>query len=149
MTRTVASSRQGVYIDDMAVGDAATFAKTVTEADILLFAAVSGDTNPVHIDQDFAAATPFKSRIAHGMLSASFISAVLGVRLPGPGTIYLSQSMRFRAPVRVGDTVVATATIKTLDVDKRRVTLETVCKVGDTVVIDGEAVVMADRRPTA
>ena len=149
MTRTVASSRQGVYIDDMAVGDAATFAKTVTEADILLFAAVSGDTNPVHIDQDFAAATPFKSRIAHGMLSASFISAVLGVRLPGPGTIYLSQAMRFRAPVRVGDTVVVTATIKALDVDKRRVTLETVCKVGDTVVIDGEAVVMADRRPAA
>ena len=149
MTRTVASSRQGVYIDDMSVGDAATFAKTVTEADILMFAAVSGDTNPVHIDQDFAAATPFKSRIAHGMLSASFISAVLGVRLPGPGTIYLSQSMRFRAPVRVGDTVVVTATIKALDLDKRRVTLETVCKVGDTVVIDGEAVVMADRRPAA
>ncbi|RIK94376.1 MAG: (R)-hydratase [Proteobacteria bacterium] len=147
MANTVSSSRQGVYIDDMAVGDAASFAKTVTEADILLFAAVSGDTNPVHIDQDFAAATPFKSRIAHGMLSASFISAVLGVRLPGPGTIYLSQSMRFRAPVRVGDTVVATATIKALDRDKRRVTLETVCKVGDTVVIDGEAVVMADRRP--
>lgn len=149
MTKTVSSSRQGVYIDDMAVGDAATFAKTVTEADILLFAAVSGDTNPVHIDQDFAAATPFKGRIAHGMLSASFISAVLGVRLPGPGTIYLSQSMRFRAPVRVGNTVVATATIKALDLDKRRVTLETVCKVGDTVVIDGEAVVMADRRPAA
>jgi 3-hydroxybutyryl-CoA dehydratase len=115
--------------------------RTVGEADILAFAGVSGDTNPVHLDAEFAAQTQFKERIAHGMLSAGFISAVLGTRLPGPGAIYLSQTLRFRAPVHIGDTVVARVTVKEVIAEKRRVVLETVCLVGETTVVEGEAVV--------
>jgi 3-hydroxybutyryl-CoA dehydratase len=98
------------------------------------------------MDHDFAAGTMFKERIAHGMLSASFISAVLGTRLPGPGCIYLSQSLRFRAPVMIGDYVEASATVKEVNREKRRIVLETVCKVGDKVVVDGEALLMVSRR---
>jgi 3-hydroxybutyryl-CoA dehydratase len=136
----------GLFVEDITVGQTASYAKTVTEADIVLFAGVSGDTNPVHLNQDFAAKTMFKGRIAHGMLSAGFISTVLGTRLPGPGAIYLSQSLRFKAPVRPGDTVVARATVTAIVPDKRRVTLATTCQVGDTVVIEGEAVVMVPSR---
>lgn len=149
MNPQVSSSRVGYYLEDLTIGATASFAKTVTEADILLFAGVSGDTNPVHIDADYAKSTQFQGRIAHGMLGASFISAVLGVRMPGPGTIYLGQTLRFKAPVRVGDTVVATATVTAIDEPKRRVTFSTVCTVGGTVVIDGEATVMVDRRPAS
>ena len=137
----------GYYLEDLSVGMSDVFAKTVSEADIVLFAGVSGDTNPVHINQQFAEATPFKGRIAHGILSASFISTVLGTRLPGPGAIYVSQNLRFRAPVKAGDTVVARATVKEIHAERRRVVLTTVCTVGDTVVIDGEAVTMVDNRP--
>jgi 3-hydroxybutyryl-CoA dehydratase len=137
----------GYYLEDLSVGMSDVFAKTVSEADIVLFAGVSGDTNPVHINQQFAEATPFKGRIAHGILSASFISTVLGTRLPGPGAIYVSQNLRFRAPVKAGDTVVACATVKEIHAERRRVVLTTVCTVGDTVVIDGEAVTMVDNRP--
>lgn len=143
----MAAGINGLYLEDLHVGQSASFAKTVTEADILLFSGVSGDTNPVHLNADYAASTPFKTRIAHGMLSAGFISAILGTRLPGPGTIYLSQNLKFKAPVRIGDTVVATATITAIDEAKRRVTLSTQCAVGDTLVIDGDATVMVDRRP--
>lgn len=139
----------GHYLEDLKVGDTASFSKTVTEADIVLFAGVSGDTNPVHLDQEFAATTLFKGRIAHGMLSAGFISTVLGTKLPGPGTIYLSQSLKFKAPVRPGDTVKATVTISEIVPERKRVTLATVCTVGDTVVIDGEAVIMVQPRPVA
>jgi 3-hydroxybutyryl-CoA dehydratase len=143
VTAAPASPTQpGLRFEDLTVGQTASFAKTVTEADIVLFAGISGDTNPVHLDQVFAEGTRFKGRIAHGMLSAGFISTVLGTRLPGPGAIYLSQSLKFKAPVRPGETVTATATITDIAVEKRRVTLSTVCTVGDTVVIDGEAVVM-------
>jgi len=137
----------GYYMEDLSVGMSDIFAKTVSEADIVLFAGVSGDTNPVHINQLFAEATPFKGRIAHGMLSASFISTVLGTRLPGPGAVYISQNLRFRAPVKAGDTVVARATVKEIHAERRRVVLTTVCTVGDTVVIEGEAVAMVDNRP--
>ena len=137
----------GYYLEDLSVGMSDVFAKTVSEADIVLFAGVSGDTNPVHINQLFAEATPFKGRIAHGMLSASFLSTVLGTLLPGPGAIYISQSLRFRAPVKAGDTVVARATVKDIHAERRRVVLTTVCTVGDTVVIEGEAVAMVDNRP--
>ena len=123
------------------VGQTASLGKTVTEADILLFAAVSLDTNPVHMDAITAKASPFGERIAHGMLSAGLISAVLGTRMPGPGTIYMSQTLRFRAPVRIGDTVVATVVITAINADKRRVTLATTCMVGQTLVIEGEALV--------
>ena len=124
----------------------AVYAKTVTDADIVMFAGISGDTNPVHLDDLFADQTPFKGRIAHGMLSASFISAVLGTRLPGPGCIYLSQSLKFRAPVKVGETVTARVTIKDVNLGNKRITVDTVCTVGDTVVIDGEAQLMVSRR---
>lgn len=129
-------------IADLSVGQTATFSKTVGEADIALYAGVSGDTNPVHLDADYAGQTPFKGRIAHGMLSAGFISAVLGTKLPGPGAIYMSQTLRFKAPVRIGDTVVARCTITALDTAKRRATLECRCTVGETTVIEGEAVVL-------
>jgi 3-hydroxybutyryl-CoA dehydratase len=139
----------GYYLEDLTVGMSASFGKTVTEADIMAFAGVSGDTNPVHLHQGFAEQTMFKGRVAHGMLSASFISTILGTKLPGPGCIYVSQDIKFRAPVRAGDTVTATATIVEIVPEKRRVKLKTVCKVGDTVVIDGEAVALVPNRPKA
>ena len=132
----------GYDIEDLKEGMSATFAKTITEADIVLFAAASGDNNAVHINEEFAQTTPFKGRIAHGMLTASVISAAIAGRLPGPGTIYLGQTVKFKAPVRAGDTVVATVTVKEIVVEKRRAVLETICRVGDTVVIEGEATVM-------
>ncbi len=135
-----------ICFEDLRVGMSASTGKTITEADIQMFATVSTDTNPVHMSEEAAAATPFHHRIAHGMLSAGLISAVLGNRLPGPGTIYMSQSLRFRAPVRIGDTVTATAEVTALDVVKRRATLKTTCMVGDRVVIDGEALVMPPSR---
>ena len=133
----------GYDIEDLEAGMSATFAKTMTEADILLFAAASGDNNAVHINEEFARTTVFKGRIAHGMLSASVISAALAGHLPGPGTVYLGQNLRFKAPVRPGDTVHATVTVKELQPQKSRVVMSTVCTVGGKVVIDGEAVVMA------
>jgi len=132
----------GYAFEDLTVGQTATFTKTITEADILMFAAVSGDTNPVHIDAEAAAASMFKERIAHGMLSASLISTVLGTRLPGPGTVYLGQSLKFRAPVKIGETVTATVKVTALDPAKRRATLETTCTVKGKPVVEGEANVM-------
>jgi 3-hydroxybutyryl-CoA dehydratase len=132
----------GYAFEDLTVGQTARFTKTITEADILMFAAVSGDTNPVHIDAEAAAASMFKERIAHGMLSASLISTVLGTKLPGPGTVYLGQSLKFRAPVKIGETVTATVKVTALDPAKRRATLETVCTVKGKPVVEGEANVM-------
>lgn len=139
----------GHDIEDLRVGMRASFAKTITEADIVLFAGVSGDNNAVHINDEFAAKTPFKGRIAHGMLSASVISAAIANKLPGPGTVYLSQSLRFNAPVRPGDTVHAVVTVKEIVADKRRALLTTECLVGDKVVIEGEALVMTTARRTS
>jgi 3-hydroxybutyryl-CoA dehydratase len=138
--------KHGYFLEDMKVGMTAVYAKTVTDADIVMFAGISGDTNPVHLDALFADQTAFKGRIAHGMLSASFISTVLGTRLPGPGCIYLSQNLRFRAPVKAGDTVTARVTVTDVNPDNKRIVLGTVCTVGDTVVIDGEALLMVNRR---
>lgn len=132
----------GHDVEDIRLGMQATYSKTITEADIVLFAGVSGDNNAVHTNEEFAATTIFGTRIAHGFLTASVISAAIANRLPGPGTIYLSQQLNFRAPVRPGQTVHACVTVKAVDVARRRVTLETVCRVGNTVVIDGEALVM-------
>jgi len=128
----------GYAFDDLRVGMWATFAKTITEADIVLFTAVSGDNNAIHINEEFAASTIFKGRIAHGMLSASVISAAIANKLPGPGSIYVSQSLRFRVPVRAGDTVRATVTVKEMIPARCRVLLGTVCTVGGLVVIEGE-----------
>ena len=138
--------RNGYDIEDMAIGMSAETSKTITDADIVLFAGVSTDFNAVHMDEEYARTTPFGGRIAHGMLSASLLSSVLGNQLPGPGVIYMSQSLRFRAPVRPGDTVHAKVVVKEVIVDKCRVVLDTVCTVGDKVVIDGEAMVMATSR---
>ena len=138
----------GYDYEDLEVGTAS-FAKTISEADIVLFAGASGDHNAVHIDEEFARTTPFKGRIAHGMLTASVISAAIAGRLPGAGTIYLGQNLRFKAPVRPGETVQATVTVKELMAEKRRVVLSTVCTVGGRVVIDGDALVMPTSRATA
>ena len=132
----------GYDFEDLQPGMSTSFGKTITEADIVLFAGASGDNNAVHINEEFAQTTPFKGRIAHGMLTAGVISAAIASRLPGPGTIYLGQNLRFKAPVRPGDTVHATVTVKEVMPEKRRVTLNTVCTVAGKVVIDGEALVM-------
>lgn len=138
--------KHGYFIEDLTVGMTAVFAKTVTEADITMFAGISGDTNPVHLDESFAEKTMFAGRIAHGMLSASFISTVFGTRLPGPGCIYLRQDLRFKAPVKVGDTVEARVTVKDIQSEKKRVVFDTACHVGDTVVLEGEATLMVASR---
>lgn len=133
---------QGYDIEDLKPGMTASFAKTVTDADIVLFAGVSGDVNAVHLNDDFAKTTMFGGRVAHGMLSAGFISAALANKLPGPGTVYLGQTLRFKAPVRPGDTVTATVTVKEVIVEKKRAVLETVCTVAGKAVVEGEATVM-------
>lgn len=131
----------GYDIEDLEVGMTARFSKTITEADIVLFAGASGDNNAIHINEEFAATTPFGGRIAHGFLTASTISAAIANRLPGPGTIYLSQSLRFTGPVRPGDTVHATVRVKEIHLAGSRAVLETVCSVRGAVVVEGEAVV--------
>lgn len=136
----------GYDFEDLQPGMRATFAKTITEADIVMFSAVSGDNNAVHINEEFARTTAFKGRIAHGMLSASVISAAIAGRLPGPGTIYLGQNLQFRAPVRPGDTVQAEVVVKEVFPEKRRVSLTTTCTVAGKVVIEGDAVVMPTSR---
>ena len=138
--------KQGHYYEDITVGQKATRSTLVTEHTLVAFAEVSGDKNPVHLDADYAAGTIFKERIAHGMLSAGFISAVVGMDLPGPGAIYIQQTLNFKAPVKIGDTVVTT--VKVLEkLEKRRVLLSTVCTVKGKVVVDGEAVMMAPSKP--
>ncbi len=137
---------KGLFLEDLSLGQSAEIAHTVTDGDIRTFAEVSGDNNPVHLDEAYAAQTPFKTRIAHGMLSAGYISAVLGTRLPGPGAIYISQTMNFRRPVRIGDEVLTRATVVAIDAEKARVTLATVCEVSGKPVVEGEAVVMVPRR---
>src|SRR5271157_5815764 len=129
----------GFDLEDLSLGMSATFAKTITEADIVLFAGVSGDNNALHINEEFAATTPFGGRIAHGFLTASVISAAIAGRLPGPGSIYLEQHMRFLAPVRPGDTVHATVTVREIHEERSHITLGTVCRVGDVDVVSGEA----------
>jgi len=137
----------GAYLEDLEVGQTAELRRTVAAADLDAFAAVTGDTNPVHLDEAYAAATPFKGRIAHGMLSAGYISAVLGTRLPGPGAVYVSQSLSFRRPVRIGDEVTAEVTVTAIDAARGRVTFATNCVVAGKTVVEGEAVVIVPRRP--
>ena len=124
------------------IGASASLTKTFTAEDVRAFAEISGDKNPVHLDEDYAAQTQFKKRIAHGMLTAGLISAVLGTQLPGEGSIYLGQTINFRAPVYLGDTITATVTIIKMHARKPIITLETICKnQDDVVVLDGEAVI--------
>ncbi|HEX7884914.1 MAG TPA: MaoC family dehydratase [Phenylobacterium sp.] len=138
---------QGFYFDELSVGQTAEMSRVVGAADIEAFAEVSGDNNPLHLDEAYAKTTTFGARIAHGMLSAAYISAIIATRLPGSGAIYLSQSLRFRRPVKIGDLVVARATVKKLDEARAHVTLDTTCEVNGKTVIDGEALVIAPRRP--
>jgi 3-hydroxybutyryl-CoA dehydratase len=136
----------GYDIEDLAIGMTAMFAKTITEADIVLFAAASGDNNAIHINDTFAKTTAFGGRIAHGFLTASVISAAVANHLPGPGAVYISQQMSFKAPVRPGDTVEATVLVTEIIRDRSRVVMKTTCRVGDTVVIEGEALVKTTSR---
>ncbi|MEZ5816379.1 MAG: MaoC family dehydratase [Hyphomicrobiaceae bacterium] len=138
--------RTAYFFEDLALGMEASFAKTVTEADILAFAEVTGDRNPVHVDEEYASKTIFKGRVAHGMLTAGFVSAVFGTEMPGPGAIYISQTLNFRAPVRIGDHAIAKVKVAELMPAKRRARFDCVCMVGDTVVLEGEAILMVPKR---
>ncbi|MDH3234799.1 MAG: MaoC family dehydratase [Alphaproteobacteria bacterium] len=124
----------------------AVYARTVTDADIVMFSGISGDTNPIHLAATFADGSMFGGRVAHGMLTASFFSAVIGTKLPGPGCVYMSQTLRWNAPVRAGDTVVTRAVITELNDEKQRAKLETACTVGGEVVLEGEALVKVPSR---
>lgn len=137
----------GYYLEDLEVGMSDSYSKTVTETDVVMFAGISGDNNPVHINADYAAQTMFGQRIVHGMFNAALISAVLGTKLPGPGAIYIDQQIKFKAPVHINDTVTATATITEINHERRRVTLSTVVSVAGKVVAEGVATNMVDRRP--
>ena len=138
----------GKTINELSVGDRAEFTKTVSESDVYLYAGVSGDFNPAHINEPYAAKTFFKTRISHGMLPAGFISAILGTQLPGPGTIYMSQTLNFRAPVLMGDTITASVEVVEILAEKKRVRLKTACEnQNGVVVLDGEAVVSPPKPP--
>jgi len=137
----------GYYFEDLTIGMSATVSRTMTETDLRNFSGVSGDTNPMHLNEEYAKSTVFGGCIVHGMLTASLISAAIGTKLPGPGVIYMSQSLKFLAPVRVGDTVYAMVTVASLILEKKRATLTTQCFVKDTLVIDGEALVKVPARP--
>lgn len=139
----------GRFLEDLVVGESAEHRRVVTAADIDAFAAVTGDDNPVHLDEAYAATTSFGGRIAHGMLSAGYISAVLGTQLPGPGAIYVSQTLNFRRPVRIGDEVTAQVTVAAIDERRGRVTFSTACIVAGKTVVEGEAVVIAPKRAAA
>ena len=136
----------GYYFEDLSVGMGADLLKTVMSNDVIGFAQISGDTNPVHLSDHFAAKTPFRSRIAHGLYTASLISAVLGTRLPGPGAVYITQSLNFRAPVHIGDVVRAHVEVADLNAEKSRATLACTCFVDEKTVLDGEAVVLVPKR---
>ncbi|MGD9668095.1 MAG: MaoC family dehydratase [Hyphomicrobiaceae bacterium] len=140
------SALKSYCIEDLAVGMESYLSKTVGEADINAFAEVSGDKNPVHLDADYAASTMFKERIAHGMLSAAYISAVFGMQMPGPGAIYLSQTLQFKAPVKIGDTVVTTVKVTELVPEKKRAKFECICAVDGKPVVVGEAMLMVPSR---
>ena len=140
------ANQHGYYLEDLSIGMVSSYKKTITAKDIEAFAAVTGDSNPVHLDADYAATTPFKARIAHGMMSAGLISTVLGTQLPGPGCIYLDQQIKFRAPVFIDDTVVATVTVEEINQRRGRVSLKTQCFVKDKLVADGTASMMVDKK---
>ena len=140
---------QTLYFEDLSVGMRESYAKEVKSSDVVGFAELTGDRNPIHLSEHFAARTPFGGRIAHGLYTAGLISAVIGTRLPGPGAIYLSQTLRFTAPVRIGDTVVASVKVVELIEKGTRARLTCACKVGDTVVLEGEALVKVPKRAEA
>ncbi len=137
---------KGKTIDEIKLGDSAEFSKTISETDVYLFAGITGDLNPAHVNEELASQSRFGGRIAHGMLVSGFISTILGMYLPGPGTIYLSQDLKFTAPVKIGDTITARAEVIEMDTAKRKVTLKTtVTKQDGVIAVDGQAVVLAPK----
>jgi 3-hydroxybutyryl-CoA dehydratase len=137
------------YFEDLALGMQASLVHRVSEADLDTFATLTGDRNPIHLDEEFAAETIFKGRIAHGMLTATFISAILGTQLPGPGAIYIAQTLNFKAPVRIGDEVIATARISELFPEKKRALLTCDCSVAGKTVLEGDALLLVPARGPA
>ncbi len=138
----------GKTIDQIKVGDTAELSKTISETDVYLYAGISGDFNPAHINEVYAEKTFFKTRIVHGMLPAGFISAILGTELPGPGTIYIKQELKFLAPVHIGDTITARAEVVEVIAEKNRIRLKTTCSNQEgTIVLDGEATASPPRAP--
>ena len=135
------------YLEDIVVGQSANHSKAFSERDLLLFAEASHDDNPVHLNEEFARTTPFEGRVVHGMLTASLISTVLAKALPGPGCIYMTQTIKFCSPVRIGETVTATVTVKAVDYARNRILTDTICRAGDRIVVEGTALFMAERRP--
>jgi 3-hydroxybutyryl-CoA dehydratase len=132
--------------EDLSIGQTESFSKMVSSSDVVGFAEVTGDRNPIHLSEHFAAQSTFGTRIAHGLYTASLISALLGTRLPGPGAIYISQTLNFRAPVRIGDKVVVTVTVDELLPERSRARLTCACRVGSDIVLDGEALVKVPSR---
>lgn len=134
------------YLEDLAVGMTADYHRVVTEDMIESFADVSGDYNPLHLDEEYAKSTMFNGRIAHGILGASFISKIFGTEMPGKGSVYISQTLRFLAPVRIGDTVTTTVEVVDINREKKRVAFKSRCRVDRTVVIDGDATILVPSR---
>ncbi len=128
-----------LYFEDLSLGMTETFSKTIAASDVVGFAQLTGDRNPIHLSEHFAAKIQFGGRIAHGLYTASLISALLGTRLPGPGAIYISQTLNFRAPVRIGDQVDVTVSVAELIAERQRARLACTCRVGEEMVLDGEA----------
>jgi 3-hydroxybutyryl-CoA dehydratase len=147
MDHSIYDMQHGYYLEDLSTGMKAAFAKTVTEADVLMFAAVSGDTNPLHLNAEFAEQTRFGKRIVHGMLTTSLWSTLVGTKLPGPGSAYMSQEIHFLKPVYIGDTVTAVVTITRIVAEKQRVFLNADAFVGESLVATGQAKVWVPRRP--
>ncbi len=146
MTDSIFDQQHGYYLEDLSTGMTAVCAKTITDADVVLFAGVSGDTNPLHLNEAFASKTRFKGRVVHGMLTTSLWSALIGTRLPGPGAIYMSQEMKFIKPVHVGETVTASVTIAEINREKQRVSLDGECRVNDDLVAYGRGIVWVPKR---
>lgn len=136
----------GYFIDELEPGMTDVYVRTVTETDIVQYSQISGDDNPLHVNEEFAKQTVFKGRIAHGMLTCGYISAVLGTKLPGPGCAYLNQNLNFRAPVRIGDTVQTRVTIRDVNRDSNNVICDVVCSIGEKIIIDGVATLWVPNR---
>ena len=126
-------------IEDIKIGMEVSYSQTITDADVKAFSGISGDKNPIHMSEEYAEKSRFKKRIAHGLMSASYFSALFGTKIPGEGCVYVSQSLQFKRPVYLGDTVTATVIVQDVDLIKRRVFFRTLCKVKNKIVIDGEA----------
>ena len=143
---TTTEELHGFFIEDLELGMTDVYVRAITETDVIQFSQISGDDNPLHLNEEFAKKTVFKGRIVHGMISCGYISSVLGTKLPGPGCVYLNQNLNFRAPVRIGDIVQSRVTIRDVDIKSNRVVCEAVCSIGEKIVIDGTATLWVPNR---